>query len=112
MNPTNDVFEQRIAALEGGVAATAVSSGNVHNHYTCLFNTNIDYIFIKQAKLLSSLPLLLFVVPVITLLQVLVYMVVPTINSKLSFQSLALTPSLFKVQTPRISVKSSMQTLN
>jgi O-acetylhomoserine/O-acetylserine sulfhydrylase-like pyridoxal-dependent enzyme len=29
MNPTNDVFEQRIAALEGGVAATAVSSGNV-----------------------------------------------------------------------------------
>lgn len=27
MNPTNDVFEQRIAALEGGVAATAVSSG-------------------------------------------------------------------------------------
>ncbi|HET7703672.1 MAG TPA: O-acetylhomoserine aminocarboxypropyltransferase/cysteine synthase family protein [Candidatus Limnocylindrales bacterium] len=27
MNPTNDVFEQRIAALEGGVAALAVSSG-------------------------------------------------------------------------------------
>jgi O-acetylhomoserine/O-acetylserine sulfhydrylase-like pyridoxal-dependent enzyme len=26
-NPTNDVFEQRIAALEGAVAATAVSSG-------------------------------------------------------------------------------------
>ncbi len=26
-NPTNDVFEQRIAALEGGVAAVAVSSG-------------------------------------------------------------------------------------
>ena len=26
MNPTNDVFEQRIAALEGGVAALAVSS--------------------------------------------------------------------------------------
>jgi O-acetylhomoserine (thiol)-lyase len=27
MNPTNDVFEQRIAALEGGVAALSVSSG-------------------------------------------------------------------------------------
>ncbi len=27
MNPTNDVFEQRIAALEGGVAAVATASG-------------------------------------------------------------------------------------
>lgn len=27
MNPTQDVFEQRVAALEGGVAALAVSSG-------------------------------------------------------------------------------------
>jgi len=27
MNPTNDVFEQRLAALEGGVAALATSSG-------------------------------------------------------------------------------------
>ena len=27
MNPTNDVLEQRIAALEGGVAALSVSSG-------------------------------------------------------------------------------------
>ncbi|MFD0715049.1 homocysteine synthase [Paenibacillus sp. GCM10027626] len=27
MNPTNDVFEQRVAALEGGAAALAVSSG-------------------------------------------------------------------------------------
>lgn len=27
MNPTNDVFEKRIAALEGGVAAVAASSG-------------------------------------------------------------------------------------
>ena len=26
MNPTNDVFEKRVAALEGGVAALAVSS--------------------------------------------------------------------------------------
>ena len=28
MNPTSDVFEQRIAALEGGAAALAVSSGH------------------------------------------------------------------------------------
>src|SRR5450432_4203749 len=27
MNPTTDVFEQRLAALEGGVAAVATSSG-------------------------------------------------------------------------------------
>ncbi|MBP0574601.1 PLP-dependent transferase, partial [Mycobacterium tuberculosis] len=27
MNPTTDVLEQRVAALEGGVAALAVSSG-------------------------------------------------------------------------------------
>lgn len=27
MNPTNDVFEQRLAALEGGIGAVAVSSG-------------------------------------------------------------------------------------
>ena len=27
MNPTNDVFEKRVAALEGGVAALATSSG-------------------------------------------------------------------------------------
>ena len=28
MNPTSDVFEQRIAALEGGIAALAVASGS------------------------------------------------------------------------------------
>lgn len=28
MNPTNDVFEKRIAALEGGIGAVAVSSGH------------------------------------------------------------------------------------
>ena len=27
MNPTTDVFEQRIAALEGGISAVAVASG-------------------------------------------------------------------------------------
>ena len=33
MNPTNDVLEQRIAALEGGIAALAVSAGSAAIHY-------------------------------------------------------------------------------
>ena len=33
-NPTEDVFEQRIAALEGGVAALAVASGAAAISYT------------------------------------------------------------------------------
>ena len=32
MNPTTDVFEKRIAALEGGVAALAASSGQAAEH--------------------------------------------------------------------------------
>ena len=35
-NPTQDVFEQRIAALEGGVAALAVSSGAAAVTYAIL----------------------------------------------------------------------------
>jgi len=34
MNPTNDVFEQRIAALEGAAAATVVSSGQAAQFLT------------------------------------------------------------------------------
>ncbi|KAI8360873.1 Cys/Met metabolism PLP-dependent enzyme-domain-containing protein [Choanephora cucurbitarum] len=34
MNPTNDVFEKRMAALEGGVAATATSSGQAAQFLT------------------------------------------------------------------------------
>lgn len=36
MNPTTDVFEQRIAALEGGAAALAVSSGSAAITYAIL----------------------------------------------------------------------------
>lgn len=36
MNPTEDVFEKRIAALEGGVAALAVASGAAAVTYTIL----------------------------------------------------------------------------
>jgi O-acetylhomoserine (thiol)-lyase len=34
MNPTNDVFEKRVAALEGGVAAVATSSGQASQFLT------------------------------------------------------------------------------
>lgn len=40
MNPTSDVFEQRIAALEGGVAALAVGSG--HAAQFLAFSTILD----------------------------------------------------------------------
>lgn len=40
MNPTTDVFEQRVAALEGGVAALAVGSG--HAAQFLAFNTLLD----------------------------------------------------------------------
>ncbi len=36
MNPTNDVFEKRIAALEGGTAALAVASGSAAVTYSIL----------------------------------------------------------------------------
>ncbi|MGE4273784.1 MAG: homocysteine synthase [Desulfitobacterium sp.] len=36
MNPTTDVFEQRVAALEGGVAALAVASGSAAITYAVL----------------------------------------------------------------------------
>lgn len=34
-NPTQDVFEARVAALEGGVAALAVASGLLRRHMRC-----------------------------------------------------------------------------
>lgn len=36
MNPTNDVLEQRMAALEGGIAGLVVSAGSSAIHYTIL----------------------------------------------------------------------------
>ncbi|MGQ7869424.1 O-acetylhomoserine aminocarboxypropyltransferase/cysteine synthase family protein [Sunxiuqinia sp. sy24] len=40
MNPTSDVFEQRIAALEGGIGALAVASG--HAAQFLVFNTLLE----------------------------------------------------------------------
>ncbi|WP_411820936.1 aminotransferase class I/II-fold pyridoxal phosphate-dependent enzyme [Hyphococcus formosus] len=36
MNPTNDVLEQRVAALEGGIAGLALSAGSAAIHYSIL----------------------------------------------------------------------------
>ena len=36
MNPTNDVLEKRLAALEGGLAALAVSSGQTASTFAIL----------------------------------------------------------------------------
>lgn len=36
MNPTQDVLEQRLAALEGGAAALALSSGTSANYYSII----------------------------------------------------------------------------
>ena len=41
MNPTTDVFEKRIAAIEGGVGALAVSSGQAAEIYAILALTGI-----------------------------------------------------------------------
>ena len=35
MNPTTDVLEQRVAALEGGVAALALASGQAASAFAC-----------------------------------------------------------------------------
>ena len=51
MNPTNDVLEQRIAALEGGIAALALSAGSAAVTYSIL---NIAY----QGNNVVSVPLL------------------------------------------------------
>ena len=40
-NPTNDVFEQRIAALEGGTAALAVASGQAATTFALLAITQV-----------------------------------------------------------------------
>ena len=41
MNPTNDIFEKRIAALEGGTGALAVASGQAAETYALLTITQV-----------------------------------------------------------------------
>ena len=51
MNPTNDVFEQRIAQLEGGVAALAVASGQAAVVYALLNIANAGDHIVSSASL-------------------------------------------------------------
>jgi O-acetylhomoserine (thiol)-lyase len=49
MNPTNDVFEQRLAALEGGIAALATASGQFAETLTALTLADAGDEFIASA---------------------------------------------------------------
>ncbi len=51
MNPTTDVFEQRIAALEGGIGALATASGQFAETLTVLTLCNAGDEFISNAAL-------------------------------------------------------------
>ncbi len=51
MNPTNDAFEQRLAALEGGIAALATSSGHFAEALSILTLANAGDEFISTSSL-------------------------------------------------------------
>ncbi len=51
MNPTNDVFEQRLAALEGGIGALATSSGQAAETLTVFTLCNAGDEFITTSAL-------------------------------------------------------------
>ena len=67
-NPTEDVFEQRIAALEGGVAALAVASGAAaiaslsFTGSVMIFCVGVNLIWGKTIKVANLLPTLVFAV--------------------------------------------------
>src|SRR4030043_460722 len=42
MNPTNDIFERRVAAIEGGTGALAVASGQAAESLALLAVTQVD----------------------------------------------------------------------
>src|SRR3954471_22837933 len=51
MNPTNDVLEQRIAALEGGVAALALGSGQAASLFAVQNICHAGHNFVASAGL-------------------------------------------------------------
>lgn len=51
MNPTNDVFEKRVAALEGGVAALAVGSGHAAQFIAINNITTVGDNFVTSSSL-------------------------------------------------------------
>ena len=54
-NSTQDVFEKRIAALEGGVAALATASGAAAITYTIVFNNRLNFDISYYYKYTSDL---------------------------------------------------------
>jgi O-acetylhomoserine (thiol)-lyase len=50
MNPTNDVLEQRVAALEGGIAALALASGQSAVTYSLLTITEAGDNIVSQQR--------------------------------------------------------------
>ena len=58
MNPTQDAFEKRLAAMEGGAAALALASGQAALHYAIVnladLNRFDDGATIDEAKLLEA----------------------------------------------------------
>jgi len=53
-NPTNDVLERRVAALEGGVGALSVSSGQAALHYAVLNVTQIGRNIVSVPQLYGT----------------------------------------------------------
>jgi O-acetylhomoserine (thiol)-lyase len=53
-NPTNDVLERRVAALEGGLAALSVSSGQAALHYSILNVTEVGKNIVSVPQLYGT----------------------------------------------------------
>ena len=58
MNPTNDVLEQRVSAMEGGVAALALSAGQAAITYSILNPAEADnnIVSVPQAFMVAPRP--------------------------------------------------------
>ena len=52
MNPTNDVLEKRVAALEGGLACVSVGSGQAASTFAIL---NVDMLIHQILRILKNL---------------------------------------------------------
>src|SRR6516164_11444353 len=53
-NPTNDVLERRVAALEGGLAALSVASGQAATHYSVINITGLGTNIVSVPQLYGT----------------------------------------------------------
>ena len=94
MNPTVDVLEKRVAALEGGLAALAVSSGQsasafaIQNVLPILFNMPIKNYFIATA--VGSLPSMFVTVAIGSGIENVIDQ-----NTELTFMKVASSPEIY-----------------